>query len=150
MKINTLKTEIPQEGEIKEKKKLRGFAGIVYKQLLPLNTNKRYKEEHGDVSLKFLLNPIDQLKAALVIFDEGTVDVEEIQKDDPLMKMRKKQIGYDAKLQVTTQMMFDIASGKMSIKQLLKAEIKDKKIKVKGKLKLLKLIKAFVIASKIK
>lgn len=58
------------------------------------------------------------------------------------MKMDKKLIGYDAMSQVTTEMLFDIGTRKINTVQLLKAARKDKNIIVKGKLKLMKLIKA--------
>ena len=94
------------------------------------------------------MNPNDQLVAAMVIFDKGTVNVEEYKKFEPLMKIDKKAVGFDAMLQVPTEMLFDIAMGKISVMQLLKAARKDKNIKVKGKLKLLKLTKALVILAK--
>ncbi|MFX0186415.1 MAG: hypothetical protein ACFE8A_01635 [Candidatus Hodarchaeota archaeon] len=132
----------------KEEKKLRGFAGIVYNQFQPLNANEEFKEKFKKTSLKILLNPIDESTAALVIMDKGTFNVQEYKKFDPLMKMDKKKIGFDALLQVPTEMMFDIAMGKISTMQLLKATRKDKDIIVKGKLKLLKLTKALGLLAK--
>jgi hypothetical protein len=90
---------------VKKKKELEGFAGILYKLIQPLNVNDEFREEFKDTSLKILLNPIDQLIAALIIFDKGTVDIEDYKKYDKLMEMNKKQIGYDALLQVSTKML---------------------------------------------
>ena len=135
--------------ELKEKG-LRGFPKVVYTQLAPLNDNELFKEKYKDTSLKVLLNPNDQLKAALIIFDNGTVDVTEYKKSEPTMNLAKRKalIGYDAMLQVSTQMLFDIVSGKTSVVKLMKDNVKDKNIKVKGKLKLLKLLKAFSLLGK--
>ena len=135
--------------ELKEKG-LRGFPKVVYTQLAPLNDNELFKEKYKETSLKILLNPNDQLKAALIIFENGTVDVTEYKKSEPTMNLAKKKnlIGYDAMLQVSTQMLFDIVSGKTSVVKLMKDNIKDKNIKVKGKLKLLKLLKAFSLLKK--
>lgn len=135
--------------ELKEKG-LRGFAKVVYTQLAPLNDNELFKEQYKETSLKILLNPNDQLKAALIIFENGTVDVTEYKKSEPTMNLAKRKtlIGYDAMLQVSTQMLFDIVSGKMSVVKLMKDNIKDKNVKVKGKLKLLKLLKAFSLLKK--
>ena len=135
--------------ELKEKG-LRGFPKVVYTQLAPLNDNELFKEKYKDTSLKILLNPNDQLKAALIIFENGTVDVREYKKSEPTMNLvkRKKLIGYDAMLQVSTQLLFDIVSGKASVVKLMKDDVKDKNIKVKGKLKLLKLLKAFSLLKK--
>jgi len=127
---------------------LKGFAGLIFKQFVPLNNNEIFKDKFKKTSLIFLLNPIDQLTAAMVIFEKGTVAVAECKKLEPLMEMEKKLLGYDAMLQVTTQMLSDFATGKLSTMQLLKAELKDKNIKVKGKLKLLKLKKAFKLIAK--
>jgi len=138
------------EVEISEKTKLKGFPRIIDNQLNPLNSNAKFKEEFKNTIVKILLNPTDQMKAALININNGTVRVEEIKKFDLLMQMKKKQIGFNAMLQVTTQMLFDIATGKMSTVKLLKASIKDKKIKVKGKLKLVKLQKAFKILAESK
>lgn len=136
------------EPEIKEKKRLKVFTKSIYKQFQPLNSNEKFKEKFKKTFLKFLLNPIDQLVAALVIFDDGYVDIKEIKKQEFLIKMDKKLIGYDAMLQVTTEMLLNIAMGKMSTIQLLKTERKDKNVKVKGKLKLLKLKKALAMLQK--
>ncbi|TFF97707.1 MAG: hypothetical protein EU540_08610 [Promethearchaeota archaeon] len=135
--------------ELKEKG-LRGFAKVVYTQLAPLNDNELFKEQYKETSLKVLLNPNDQLKAALIIFENGTVDVTEYKKSEPTMNLvkRKKLIGYDAMLQVSTQLLFDIVSGKASVVKLMKDDVKDRNIKVKGKLKLLKLLKAFTLLEK--
>lgn len=135
--------------ELKEKG-LRGFPKVVYTQLAPLNDNELFKEQYKETSLKVLLNPNDQLKAALIIFDNGTVDVTEFKKSEPTMNLAKRKtlIGYDAMLQVSTQMLFDIVSGKTSVVKLMKDNVKDKNIKVKGKLKLLKLLKAFSLLKK--
>ncbi len=135
--------------ELKEKG-LRGFPKVVYTQLAPLNDSELFKEKYKDTSLKVLLNPNDQLKAALIIFENGTVDVKEYKKSEPTMNLvkRKTLIGYDAMLQVSTQLLFDIVSGKASVVKLMKDDVKDKNIKVKGKLKLLKLLKAFSLLEK--
>ncbi|MFX1393853.1 MAG: hypothetical protein ACFFAH_09790 [Promethearchaeota archaeon] len=136
------------EIEIKREKELKGFIRLIYKQFNPLNNNETFKDKFKKTSLVFLLNPIDQLTAAIVIFEKGTVAVTECKKSNPLMKMDKNLIGYDAMLQVSTQMLSDFAAGKLSTIKLLKAEIKDKNIKIKGKLKLLKLKKAFNLIAK--
>ena len=143
-----IEKEIPPKVEIDKKKELKGFTGVISKQLMPLNANERYKEKYKNISLKILLNPIDQMNAALVTMDKGTIDIDEIEKQYPLMDMKKKQIGYDAMLQVTTQILTDIAIGKMGIGRLLMTAAKDKNIKLKGKLKLLKLLKAFTLLRK--
>ena len=114
----------------------------------PLDNNVEFKEEFKKTLLKILLNPIDQLIAALVIFDRGTVDVEEYKKFDKLMEMNKKQIGYDALLQFSTKTLGQLASGKLSTFQLLRAARKDKNIILKGKLKLIKLGKALALLAK--
>ena len=44
---------------VEEKKKLRGFAGIVSKQIEPLHEMEEFKEKFKDTEVKVLLNAKD-------------------------------------------------------------------------------------------
>ena len=72
-------------------KKLRGFAGIVSKQVEPLNENEKFKEKFGETELKILLNAKDGKWAALLIIDNGKVYVEGI-KNQPKENINKKNV----------------------------------------------------------
>jgi len=134
--------EIPPVISKPEGKKLEGLPKILFNLLMPLNLNEHFKEQFKSASFKVLINPIDQLIAAMIIIDKGTLTVEEYRKFDALMKMNKKQLGYDALLSVSSQLLFKIAGNKISTMQLLQERKKDKQIRIKGKLTLLKLTKA--------
>jgi len=132
----------------KPKKKLRGFAGIISKFIFPLNESERFKRHFKDTSLRIMLNPIDQKIAAIIILDKGTIDVEAFRKKDVLEKIKKKDHNCGGLLSVTTQMLLELAMGKMGVGGLLKATLKSRKVKLKGKLKLMQLAKMFAILEK--
>ncbi len=48
-----------------KKERLHGFAGIVSKQVEPLNGNEKFKEKFKDTKVKVLLNATDGKYAAL-------------------------------------------------------------------------------------
>ncbi len=64
--------------EEENKKKLRGFAKIVSKEVEPLNSYDKFKEKYKDTEVKVLLNPKDGKEAALIVIDKGTIYVESI------------------------------------------------------------------------
>jgi len=139
---STTTREMPPVIPKPEGKKLEGLAKILFNLLMPLNLNENFKKQFKSASFKVLINPIDQLIAAMIVIDKGTLKIEEYRKFDNLMKMIKKKIGYDALLSVPSQLLFEIAGNKISTMQLLKERRKNKQILIKGKLKLLKLTKA--------
>jgi hypothetical protein len=81
-----------------KKKRLRGFAGIVSKQVEPLNENEKFKEKFKDTQVKVLLNAKDGKYAALLIIDKGKIYVEGF-KNNPKKNLKKKVAGWDGLLQ---------------------------------------------------
>ena len=57
-----------------KKKKPRGFAGVIYTQMMPLNAKEKFKEKYKDASVKLLLNATDGKYAALIVIDKGNGD----------------------------------------------------------------------------
>ncbi|MHA1803324.1 MAG: hypothetical protein ACTSU4_02190 [Promethearchaeota archaeon] len=113
-----------------KKKKLRGFASVIAKNLEPLNTNEKFKEQYKDADLKILLNATDGRYAALIKVKNGTVEVEGI-KNDNKENLKKEVLGWDGKLETTTELFLKLASGELStLKMLLK--LITRKIKIKG------------------
>ena len=80
-----------------KKKRLRGFAGIVSKQIEPLNDNEKFKEKYKDMQLKVLLNAKDGKYAALLVIDKGTIHVEDF-KNNPKENLKKKVLGWNGLL----------------------------------------------------
>jgi putative sterol carrier protein len=124
--------------EIKKKKRLKGFAGMISNILKPLNDNARFKERFATEVMTFVINATDFPPAAVIKVDKGTVTFEEAQPDEV------KKVKANGLLQGVMDNIMKVASGKVNpILSIFKGEIK-----VKGPLKLLKLNKMFVYAMK--
>ncbi|MHA1294285.1 MAG: hypothetical protein ACTSQJ_16675, partial [Promethearchaeota archaeon] len=121
----------------------RGFAGVIARQLEPLNNNDKFKHVFRNTEAKILLNATDGRYAGMVIINKGTVSVESV-KNQPKESLKKKILGWDAKLETNTQLFLEIAMGKLGTGAMLK-KIISRKIKVKGIKKLVLLQKMFAI-----
>ena len=116
-----------------KKKRLRGFAGIVSKQVEPLNDNEKFKQKYKDTQVKVLLNAKDGKYAALLVIDKGTIHVEDL-KNNPKENLKKNVVGWDGMLQTKTKTFVgllesdDISLGKV-IGKILTGRIKIRGIK---------------------
>ena len=116
-----------------KKKRLRGFAGIVSKQVEPLNDNEKFKQKYKDTQVKVLLNAKDGKYAALLVIDKGTIHVEDF-KNNPKENLKKKVLGWDGLLQTKTKTFVgllesdDISLGKV-IGKIVTGRIKIRGIK---------------------
>lgn len=116
-----------------KKKRLRGFAGIVSKQIEPLKDNEKFKQKYKDTQVKILLNAKDGKYAALLVIDKGTIDIEGF-KNKPKENLKKKVLGWDGLLQTKTKTFVgllesdDISLGKV-IGKIVTGRIKIKGIK---------------------
>ncbi len=113
-----------------KKKRPRGFANMIYKTVLPLNDNDRFKEKYKDIKSKILMNAVDGKYAALVIIDNGTIDVEGIvnkEKND----LKQEVLGWEAKLETTTELFLKLAAGELGTGASL-VKIMTRKLKIKG------------------
>lgn len=127
--------------ETKEKK-LRGFAGIVAKQVEPLNENEEFKEKFSDTELKILLNAKDGKWAALLVIDNGSIYVEGI-KNQPKENIKKKNAGWNGLLSCKTEMFLEIlGSDKVSVSKIVR-KVLIGKIKIKGIKHVLVLLQLF-------
>jgi len=125
-----------------EKKKLRGFASIVAKQIEPLNEMEKFKEKFKDTQVKVLLNAKDGKWAALLVIDKGKIYVEGI-KNDPKENIKKKNAGWDGLLQTTTPMFLEIlGSDELSMGKVIR-KILSGKIKIRGIKHVLVLLQLF-------
>jgi len=130
------------ETELKEKKKLRGFAGSVAKQIEPLNEMETFKEKFAETELKILLNAKDGKWAALLVIDNGKIYVEGI-KNQPKENIKKKNVGWDGLLETTTSMFLELlGNDKVSTGKVIK-KILARKIKIKGIKHVLVLLQLF-------
>ncbi len=124
--------------EIKKKKRLKGFAGMISSILKPLNDNARFKERFGTEVMTFVINATDFPPAAVIKVDKGTVTFEEAQPNEV------KKVKANGVLQGEMDNIMRVASGKVNpILALFKGQIK-----VKGPKKILQLNKMFIYAMK--
>lgn len=126
------------------KKKLRGFAKIVSKEVEPLNRYDKFKKKYKDTEVKVLLNPKDGKEAALIVIDKGTIYVESI-KNDPKENIKKKNAGWDGFLETKLQIFLDILTGGDVTVGMIAKKILMRKAKIRGIKKVLMLLKLFSI-----
>ena len=129
------------ENETKNKR-LKGFAGIVAKEIEPLNSIEKFKEDFKDKVIKILLNAKDGKYAALLVIDHGRVYVEGIE-NKPKENIKKKVAGWDGLLQTDTQTFVDLLSGDNVTTGKIVAKILARKIKIRGVKNVLVLLKLF-------
>ncbi len=124
-----------------ENKKLRGFAVLINSILTPLNENKEFQEKFRNNNTKILLNASNLKYAALIIIDHGFVRVESIP-NIPKENMKKRNVGWNAFLEMDTQTFLAIAMNRLSILGVGKKWLTGK-VKMQGIRKLLILLKMF-------
>jgi len=125
-----------------EKKKLRGFAGIVSKQIEPLHEMKEFQQKFKNTEVKVLLNAKDGKWAALLIIDKGKIYVEGIE-NSPKENISKKNAGWDGLLQTTTPMFLELLGGdNLSTGKVIR-KILTGKIKIRGIKNVLVLLQLF-------
>jgi hypothetical protein len=127
-----------------KKKKPRGFAGVIYSQLMPLNEKEKFRQKYKDNSIKLLLNATDGRYAAFITINKGTIDVEGIpnkEKED----LKKDVLGWDGKLEMKTELFLDFGMGKISTGSFLVKWLITRKIKMKSMKNVMTLIDLFAI-----
>jgi hypothetical protein len=130
--------------EVKEEKKMvRGFAGLIYAVLMPLNEKEKFKEKFAKTQVKILINASNLNYAALIIVDKGTIDVESIP-NKPKENIKKKNAGWDAFLEMNAAVFLAFSMKRLSLPGMAKLILK-REVRVKGLLKLLKLMQMMKI-----
>ncbi|MBD3196279.1 MAG: hypothetical protein GF317_14570 [Candidatus Lokiarchaeota archaeon] len=124
-----------------KKKKARGFAGVIQKQLNPLNDNEEFNQKFKDKDEKILLNARDGRYAALIHINNGKIDVEGI-KNKKKENLKQDVLGWEGKLDTTTEIFFDLATGNLSTLSML-GKLITRKIKIKGMKKVMMLTELF-------
>jgi len=125
-----------------KKTRLRGFAGIVSKQVEPLNENEKFKHMFKETEEKILLNAKDGKWAAMLIIDKGKIYVEGI-KNKPKENLKKKNAGWDGLLSCKTDMFLELlGSEKVSLGKIVR-KILTGSIKIRGIKHVLVLLKLF-------
>ncbi|MFX0018214.1 MAG: hypothetical protein ACFFBT_07295 [Promethearchaeota archaeon] len=125
-----------------KKKRLKGFAGVVAKQVEPLNNIEKFKEDFKDTELKILLNAKDGKYAALLVIDKGKAYVESIE-NKPKENIKKKVVGWDGLLQAKTEIFVDLLGGEDISMGSIVGKVLTGRIKIRGIKKVLVLLKLF-------
>jgi len=125
-----------------KKKRIRGFAGVVSKQIEPLNEIEKFKEDFKDRTVKILLNATDGKNAALIVIDNGTVHVEEV-KNNPKKSLKKKEAGWNGRIQAKTNDFVDLLTSEDLSMGSVVGKILTFKIRIRGLRKVLTLLELF-------
>jgi hypothetical protein len=125
-----------------KKARLRGFAGIVAKQVEPLNNNEKFKHIFKDTEEKILLNAKDGKWAAMLIIEKGKIYVEGI-KNEPKENLKKKNAGWDGLLACKTNIFLELLGNEKISKGKIIRKILIGKIKIRGIKHVLTLLKLF-------
>lgn len=125
-----------------KKTRLRGFAGIVSKQIEPLNENDKFKHIFKETEEKVLLNAKDGKWAAMLIIDKGKIYIEGI-KNEPKENLKKKNAGWNGLISCKTDMFLELlGSEELSMGKVIR-KILSGKIKIRGIKHALVLLKLF-------
>ncbi|NVM43643.1 MAG: hypothetical protein HWN79_01910 [Candidatus Lokiarchaeota archaeon] len=125
-----------------KKKRIRGFASVVSKQIEPLNEIEKFKEDFKDRTIKILLNATDGKNAALIIIDKGTICVEEVE-NNPKENLKKKKVGWDGRIQAKTNDFVELLTSEdLSIGSVV-GKVLTFKIRIRGLFKALTLLELF-------
>ncbi len=119
----------------------RGFAGLIKKIMDPLNQNQEFKQKFKTLKKKFLINASNLNHAALITIDEGSLRVESIP-NKPESNLKKKIIGWNGFISMDSQIFLALAMDKITIFSII-AKWLVRKVKMKGILNLLALLKIF-------
>ncbi len=125
-----------------KKKRLRGFAGVVSKQVEPLNDIEKFKEDFKDRNVKILLNATDGKNGALIVIDKGTIYVEEIQ-NTPKENIKKKNARWDGRLQAKTKAFVNLLTSEDLTFGSVLGQILTFRIRIRGLKNSLTLLELF-------
>ena len=117
-----------------EKKRIRGFAGLIASGLLPLNENQKFKEQFANINFKILLNAVNVNFAALITIDNGTLQVESIP-NKPKENLKKINLGWDALMAMDSQTYLALVMNRLSMPKLA-MKVLTGKVKIRGLKKL--------------
>ena len=124
-----------------KEEKLRGFANIINSVLGPLNENVKFQEKFKNIDAKILLNASNLNFAALMMIDHGSLNVKSIP-NIPKSNLKKKEIGWDAFLEMDSQTFLGLAINQTTKLGVAKMWV-TRKIKIRGIRTLLLLLKVF-------
>lgn len=123
----------------------RGFAGIIENALKPLNSNQQFIDQFADKNAVILLNSFNLNHAALIILNEGKIQVKSVE-NKPRENLEKEKIGWDGFLEMDSATFLGLAMNRLSLLSIVKKVLKGE-VKMKGLRKLIILLKVFKLLS---
>ena len=126
-----------------EKKMVRGFAGLIYSVMMPLNEKEKFREKFAKTQLKIIINASNLNYAALMIIDKGTVDVQSIP-NKPKENLSKDNVGWDAFLEMNAAVFLAFSMKRLSLPGMAKLVLK-REVRLKGLRKLMALMQMMKI-----
>ena len=130
--------------EVKEEKKMvRGFAGLIYSVMMPLNEKEKFREKFAKTQLKIIINASNLNYAALMIIDKGTVDVQSVP-NKPKENLSKDNVGWDAFLEMNAAVFLAFSMKRLSLPGMAKLVLK-REVRLKGLRKLMALMQMMKI-----
>ncbi|NVM19787.1 MAG: hypothetical protein HWN80_18945 [Candidatus Lokiarchaeota archaeon] len=105
----------------------RGLAGLLWKQMEPVNNVDKFKELYKDKSLSILYKLTDQPYAALIKVENGKLDIKHLKNEEEAFN----NLQVDASMACPTELFFDFSSGSLSKFGAL-TKMLTGKLKIKG------------------
>jgi hypothetical protein len=114
----------------------RGFAGVISRQIEPLNSNPRFLATYKDAKpVRILLNATNTDHAAIIVVKAGKVHVEGIE-NKPASNLSKKQARWDGFLSCSSRTFLELALGRLPMTKMF-AKLLTGDIKVGNIIKVL-------------
>ncbi|MFX0070498.1 MAG: hypothetical protein ACFFAO_05340 [Candidatus Hermodarchaeota archaeon] len=123
----------------------RGFAGLIANIMEPLNDNPDFKKTFRKSKRKILINASNLDFAALLTIDHGTLKVQSVP-NKPKSNLKKKTTGWDGFVSMDTMTFLAFAMKRISILKISSMMLTGK-VKMRGLLKLIPMLKLFKILS---
>ena len=105
----------------------RGLAGLLWRQMEPVNELDKFKELYKDKTLSILYNLTDQSYATLIKVENSKLDISHIKKEKEVLE----NLQVDASMACSTELFFDFSSGSLS-KFAALTKMLTGKLKIKG------------------
>jgi len=107
----------------------RGLAGLLWKQMEPVNNVDKFKEQYKDKSLSILYRLTDQPYAALITVESGKLDIKHVKNEEKSLS----NLEVDALMKCPTELFLDFSSGSLSkfgaLVKMLTGKLKIKNMK---------------------
>jgi hypothetical protein len=120
-------------------KKARGFAGLIFNVLAPLNDNPQFKEQFKKKRRKYLINATNLNYAVLITINKGILIIEGV-RNKPISNLEKKLLCWDSYVSMDSQILLALIMNKISLLNIVLKWL-IRRVKIKGLIKIFTLLK---------